>query len=130
MSTEKKRTIIAHFPSSTMAETAGKALREAGFSDVTVKRNTRYGISYDTQYNNAISNLAETLTGLTVYSAGTSNDDDRATRVLMGSDPSVSGFSARGYGLAGGSAFTLVTFATEDKIEDAVTIIKDNGGMV
>ena len=127
---DKERTIIAHFPSSTKAEAAGKALRAAGFSDITIKRNTRYGISYDTHYNNPVSNLAETLTGLTIYSTDMPNDENRAARVLMGSDPSVSGYSVHGYGLAGGKAFTLVTFATEDQIERAVAIIKENGGEV
>jgi hypothetical protein len=130
MPSTKGRTIIAHFPSSTKADNAAHALRQAGFTDITVKRNTRFGVSYDSHYNNPISNMAESLTGLTLYSTNHSNDQDRATRVLMGSDPSVSGFSARGYGLAGGSAFTLVTFAKEDQIEEAVSIIKENDGEV
>ena len=130
MASTTETTIISHFPSSTKAEAAGKALREAGFSDITIRRNTRYGISNDTHYDNPRSNLAETLTGLILYSADTSNDTNRPTRVLMGSDPSVSGFSARGYGLAGGNAFTLVVFAAADRVEDAVSLIKEYGGEV
>jgi hypothetical protein len=36
--------------------------------------------------------------------------------------------SDKGYGLAGGSAFTLVTFVPEDNFELAENIIKQNGG--
>lgn len=77
-----------------------------------------------------MSNLAETLTGLTVYSADTPNDENRAARVLMGADPSVSGYSARGYGLAGGYAFTLVAFVPDERVNEAVRIIEQNKGFV
>lgn len=126
----KERTIIAHFPSSTKAEAAKESLGSSGVTDVHIRRNTRFGISNDDVQNAAVSNLAETLTGLTIYSADTPNDENRAARVLMGADPSVSGVSARGYGLAGGHAFTLVAFAPEEKVEEAVRVIKEQGGEV
>jgi hypothetical protein len=123
------RTIIASFPSSTKAKTAAKALSEAGISDVHIKRNSRFGVTHDAKMNNPI-NQAETLTGLTLFSSNTSNDENSAARVLMAADPSVSGFSARGYGLAGGHAFTLVAFAPEERVDEAVGIIKQQGGDV
>ncbi|MPN53174.1 hypothetical protein SDC9_200838 [bioreactor metagenome] len=46
----------------------------------------------------------------------------------MGSDPSVSGYSTRGYGLAGGHAFTMVAFVPEEKVEEVAELIKENGG--
>jgi hypothetical protein len=128
--TTKERTIIAHFPSSTKAQAAVDALEAAGLADNHIRRNTRFGVSHDNVRNAAISNLAETLTGLTIYSADTPNDDNRAARVLMGADPSVSGYSARGYGLAGGSAFTLVSFVPEERVEEAVKIMESNDGTV
>lgn len=126
----KERTIIAHFPSSTKAQAAADALAAIGLTDNHIRRNSRYGVSHDNNRNNAISNLAETITGLTIYSADTSNAEKKEARVLMGADPSVSGNSARGYGMAGGGAFTLVSFVPENKEETAVSLIKANDGMV
>lgn len=126
----KERTIIAHFPSSSKAESAKQALASAGMSDVHIRRNSRFGVSNDNVQNNAISNLAETVTGLTVYSADTANDDNRASRVLMASDPSVSGFSARGTGLAGGHAFTVVAFVPPEREDEAVGMLKQYDGEV
>lgn len=127
----KEHTIIAHFPSSTKAQSAADALAAAGFSDNHIRRNTRFGVSQNAEINSAIANsTAETLTGLVLYSGNTPDDDNQAARVLMGSDPSVSGYSARGYGFAGGAAFTLVSFVPEASADKAATIIKEHGGDV
>ena len=125
----KERTIIATFPSSTKADAAVKALANAGLNDAHVKRSSRFGINNDAQMNNPV-NRAETLTGLTLFSTNTPKDENSSARILLAADPSVSGFSARGYGLAGGQAFTLVVFAPEERVEEAVTIIKQQGGDV
>lgn len=127
----KERTLVAHFPSSTKAEVVVKALYSAGLTDVHVKRNSRFGVSLDANMNDSLSlNYAETLTGLTVFSADTPNDENNAARILMGSDPSVSGYSARGYGMAGGHAFTMVAFIPEDRVEEVVRIIEQHGGEI
>lgn len=126
----RERTLIANFPSSTRAQQAAKALQASGYSDVHIRRNTRYGVSQDADRNDPISHQAESLAALTLFSTNATNDADQATRVLLGADPSVSGYSARGYGLAGGSAFTLVAFVDEAQVEQAVDIIKQNGGTI
>lgn len=127
----QERTLVAHFPSSTKAEVVVNTLYSAGLSDVHLKRNSRFGVSLDAQRNDSLSlNYAETLTGLTVFSADTPNDENNAARILMGSDPSVSGYSAKGYGMAGGHAFTLVAFVPEERVEEALDIIKQNGGEI
>jgi len=126
----KQQTIIAHFPSSTKAEAARKALSAIGLTDVHIRRNSRFGVTQDDNIDSAIAS-AETLTGLTLFSANTPNDGLTASsRVLMGADPSVSGFSMGGDGLAGGHAFTVVAFVPKSKVDDAVTIIKQNDGEV
>lgn len=124
------RTIIASFPSSGKARKASQALTAAGLSDVHIRRNSRFGVSQDADINDPISHGAESLAGLTLYSTNIPNDEASATRVLLAADPSVSGLSARGYGMAGGRAFTLVAFVQEPRVEEAVAIIKQNGGDV
>ncbi len=124
----EERTIIASFPSSSKARKAADALAGAGLTDVHIRRNSRYGVSQDTHINDPISHQAESLASLVLYSTNSPNDENQATKVLMGADPSVSGLS--GYGLAGGAAFTLVAFAPEARVDEAVGIIKDNGGDV
>ena len=126
----QERTIIASFPSSTKAQKAADALTAAGLGDVHLRRNSRYGVSQDAHINDPISHQAESLAGLVLYSANSPNDENQATKVLMGADPSVSGLSARGYGMAGGAAFTLVAFVPDPRVDEAVGIIKNNGGDV
>jgi hypothetical protein len=126
----QERTIIASFPSSTKARKAADALTAAGLDDVHIRRNSRYGVSQDAHISDPISHQAESLTGLVLYSANSPNDENQATKVLMGADPSVSGLSARGYGMAGGAAFTLVAFVPDPRVDEAVGIIKDSGGDV
>lgn len=125
----KEQTIISTFPSMTKAEAAKTALANAGLTDSSIKRSSRYGVSTDDEMDSAISS-AETLTGLTLFSANTSKESKTVERVLMGADPSVSGFSMSGNPLAGGHAFTLVVFAPPNRVDEAVTIIKQNGGEV
>lgn len=125
-----ERTIIASFPSSNKAAKAAEVLNDAGFTDVHIRRNTRFGVSQDAHYNNPISHQAESLTALTLYSTNASNDENSATRVLLGADPSVSGYSARGYGLSGGQAFVLIAFAPDEQVEQVVSLIKQQGGEV
>lgn len=126
----QERTIIASFPSSSKARTAADALAAAGLRDVHIRRNSRYGVSQDAHINDPISHQAESLASLVLYSTNSPNDENQATKVLMGADPSVSGLSARGYGLSGGAAFTLVAFVPEPRVEEAVGIIKQGGGDV
>lgn len=127
----QERTIIAHFPSSTKAEAVVNSLYSKGIKDVHVKRNSRFGVSLDATMNDSLAlNYAETLTGLTLFSADTPNDENNAARLLMGSDPSVSGYSSRGYGMAGGHAFTLVAFVPDEKVEEVEALIKQQGGEV
>lgn len=125
----QERTIIAQFPSSSKAEEVVNALYSKGVSDVHVKRNSRFGVSLDANMQDSLSsNYTETLTGLTVFSADTPDDENNSARILMGSDPSVSGYSGRGYGLAGGYAFTMVIFVPEEKVEEVAELIKQHGG--
>ena len=124
------RTVIASFPSSTKAEAAAESLTAAGLKDVSVRRNSRFGVTHDRDINDPVAHQAETLTGLTLYSANTPNDENAAVRVLMAADPSVSGYSALGYGLAGGEAFVLAAVVPEERVEEAAGIIKTHGGEV
>lgn len=126
---KKEQTIISYFPSSTKAQAAVDALTAAGINDTHIKRASRFGVTFDTERNDALSS-GETLTGLTLFSMSTSNESNATERVLQGADPSVSGMSSRGYGTAGGHAFSLITFVPESRVEEAVTIIKQNGGDV
>ncbi|HWR44597.1 hypothetical protein [Sporomusa sp.] len=127
---EKEQTIISYFPSSTKAQAAVDALAASGLHDNHIKRVSRFGVTFDTQRNDATANLAETLTGLTLFSMNTSNQSNESERVLMAADPSVSGMSSRGYGMAGGHAFSLIAFVPESRVEESVNIIKQNGGEV
>lgn len=124
-----ERSILSYFSSSNQAQKAVDALRSLGINEVQLDRVSRYGVESDREFNNPINN-AQSLTGLTLFSSGESENLDNNDRVLLGADPSSSGYGCTDYGVAGGRAF-LVTVVTNDKqVDKAVGIIKQNGGEV
>ncbi len=122
-----EHSILAYFPSSTSAQEAVKALKESGFSQVQLDRISRYGVSNDASYNNPIAGRAETLTGLTLFSANTGNLSENDTRILLGADPSVEGYVPPGYDDAGGKAFLVTLVTNEEEIDRASSILKEKG---
>ena len=124
-----ERSILAYFPTSTSANEAIQALKEAGVTEAQLDRVSRFGVSYDDNYNNPL-NQANTLTGLTLYSTNKDNFSDNDERILMAADPSGSGLSSEGYGIAGGKAFLVTVITGEGKLDQAVQILKDKGAYV
>lgn len=124
-----ERSILAYFPSSGKAQKAVDDLKSAGFDTVQLDRVSRYGVHNDAEINNAIAGRAGSMTGLTLFSAGNSPDDD-SERVLQGSDPSVSGFGSPDYGSAGGRAFLVTVVTNDEKVEQALSIARKRGGDV
>lgn len=123
-----ERSILSYFPSSSQAEKAAAALKSAGVEEVQVDRVSRFGVEIDENYNNPINN-AETITGPTLYSSD-SRLESADTRVLLGADPSVSGYGDTDYGTAGGKGFMVTAVTNEGKLDQAVDIIKQYGGTV
>jgi len=123
-----ERSILSYFPSSTKAQQAVDELRAAGINEVQLDRVSRYGDTNDATFNNPINN-AYTGTGPTLFSKENFSEDP-AKRVLMGADPSASGYGCHDYGTAGGRAFMVVVVTNEDKLDQAVQIIKQHDGMV
>lgn len=121
-----EKSILAYFPSSTLAQEAMEALKKEGITEVQLDRVSRFGVSYDDNYNNPL-NQANTLTGLTVYSTNNNNLSDNDERILMAADPSVSGMASEGYGQAGGKAFLLTIVTDEQHSNKAAAILKDKG---
>lgn len=120
--------ILSYFPSSSQAQKAVEALRDAGFTNVQLDRVSLYGVEIDAHYSNPV-NRAQTLTGPVLFS-GDKNEMDQDTRVLLGADPSVSGYGCEDYGTAGGRAFLVTVVAHEGEVGLAVDIIKQHGGEV
>jgi len=125
-----ERSILATFPSSTKARAARDDLAEAGVEEVQIDRLSRYGVDYNAQMNNPLAGQADTLTGLVLHSADTDQRYGGDARVLLAADPSVSGYSRLGYGMAGGMGFLLTAVTDETKLDQAVDIIKQHGGTV
>ncbi len=130
---KEERSIMAYFADSNSAQRAQKELKEAGISEMQIDRVSRYGTNTDAEINNAITGRP-TQTGLTIFSDKMLKLDEKGDevdrRVLLGSDPSVSGMAAEDYGVAGDKSF-LLTVVTSDEKEDAVRkIVKQNGGLV
>lgn len=121
-----ERSILAYFPTSNAAEEAMEALRIAGIKELQLDRVSKYGVSYDDNYNNPL-NQANTLTGLTLYSTNKDVFTDNDERILMGADPSVSGMAAVGYGSPGEKAFLVTIVTNDEKVDQAASILKSKG---
>jgi len=124
----KEQTIISYFFTEKKVKEAKQALACVGLEDVHIRKVSRFGVTNDRTQDNPISR-AETLTGLTLFSANTSKEENASTRVLLGADPSVSGISTSGNQMPG-PVFSLTAFVSEERVDEAVGILKQNGGQV
>lgn len=127
---EGEQSLLASFPSSTRAQECLVALKEAGFREVQLDRVGRFGVRFNDRNNNPLANQANTITGLTLYSADINPLVKTDTRALLGADPSVSGVGLNNYGVAGNEGFLLVVVTSKDRIAEARRIIKQHGGQV
>ncbi|MQL51111.1 hypothetical protein GFC01_02280 [Desulfofundulus thermobenzoicus] len=125
-----ERSILAYFPSSNAARRAVEELKAAGYEIVGLDRVSRFGVEDDAEVNYAVAGRAETITGLTLFSAGIDSLANSDSRVLKAADPSVSGYGAHDYGVAGGRAFLVTVVTGGDRVQPAVAILEKHGGQV
>jgi hypothetical protein len=123
-----ERSILSYFTSSRQAQKAVAALHDAGFINVQLDRVSRFGGGLDAYYNSPL-NKAQTITGPVLFS-GDVYGIDQDTRVLLGADPSVSGYGYQDYGLGGGRDFLVTVVTREELLEQAAHIIKQHDGMM
>jgi len=124
-----ERSILSYFSASDQAQKAIDALKKAGINEVRLDRVSRYGAVPDKEYNNPINN-AQSLTGITMFSSETNEITGSDAGVLLGADPSASGYGCADYGVAGGRAFLVTVVTNEKQLDKAVEIIKQHGGEV
>ncbi|MGI9859838.1 hypothetical protein SDD30_00460 [Moorella naiadis] len=125
-----ERSLLAYFPSSTRAQEAINALKEAGISEVQFDRVGRFGTRYNDQYNNPLANQANTITGLSLYSADINPLIKTDTRALLAADPSVSGVGLKNYGVAGNEGFLVTIVTSPDQVATAREIVEAHGGQL
>lgn len=121
-----ERSILAYFRSSDDAQRAAEELKNLSYENVQVDRISRYGVNHDDEYNNPIMGRAETITGLTLYSANFDRFVDSNGRVLLSSDPSVSGFA--GVELAGEESFLVAVVTGDAGAGPAENVLRKHGG--
>lgn len=121
------RSLLAYFPSSTRAESAVQELKSMGITEVSLDRISRYGDNANAELNNPL-NDAETLTGLTLFSANTSRLMNADARILMSADPSNYAMAADNYGVAGGKAFLVTAVTTDEMGDKAARVMEKHGG--
>jgi len=128
---KNERSILAFFPSSTMAQKAVEALKNAGLvpdeGNIQIDQISKFGVINDSEYNNPVNN-ALTLHGPTLYSNSAGIDD--GLNPLLAANDTEMGRGINSDNLAGGESFMLTLMTTHDKVERAVAIIKSNGGRV
>lgn len=122
-----EHSILAYFPSTEKALDAAGALKSMGISDVQVDRVSRFGVTTDEKYNDPIAGQAESLTGLTLFSGSADQSVDNDSRILMGADPSVEGYTSSEYGLAGGKSFLVTIVTNEENLDAATQLLKEKG---
>lgn len=122
--------ILGYFSTRGDAETTRDTLKEMGFDAVQIDRVSRYGVAFDSDFNNPVGGQAESQTGLTLYSADRDRFADSDVRVLEGADPSNYAMASTGYGLSGGKSFLLTAVVPDPEVSNVVNIIKRHGGTV
>ncbi|NLB88177.1 MAG: hypothetical protein GX790_02970 [Syntrophomonadaceae bacterium] len=125
-----ERSILAYFSSSANAEKALKELKKAGIpideGSIAIDRISRYDMRMNNEINSPI-NSAVTLSGPVLYS---SSSPDEGPNPLLAASDSVSGIGNPDAGAAGGTSFLLTVVTREEIVEEAIKIIKENGGRV
>ncbi|MCG0276907.1 MAG: hypothetical protein L5656_00015 [Thermanaeromonas sp.] len=125
---EGEQALLAYFSSNRSAQEAVLALKKAGFRTAQLDRVGRFGVRFNDQYNNPVANQANTITGLTLYSADVNPQVKTDTRALLGADPSVSGMGLHDYGVAGSESFLVTVVVPENRAGEAKKIIEEHGG--
>jgi hypothetical protein len=123
-----ERSIFAYFPSPDLAQKAATALKDAGFHALQIDRISRHGAEANASLDNPL-NRSLSIAGITIYSDGGETMSD-SERVLLASGPSSSGYGNPEAGIAGGKAFLLTLVTPEERVAEAVRIIKNHGGEV
>ncbi len=125
----EERSILAYFSSNDSAQKASEELKAKGYNTVQVDRISRYGVNNNPEINSAIAGNASSNTGLSLYSSE-AGDISVNERILLGSDPSVSGYGSNDYGIAGGKAFLVTVVTNEGSVEQATKILKKHGAKI
>jgi len=127
---KNEHSILGFFPSSTKAQDAIEALKKANLASegsVQLDQVSRFGVVNDSEYNNPINN-AITLHGPTIYSNSAGIDD--GLNPLLAANDTEMGRGINNDNLAGGEAFMVTLVTSEDKVEQAVALMKASGGRV
>lgn len=127
---KNEHSILAYFPSSTKAEQAMQELQKAGLVPgegyMQIDRVSQFGVTNDSDYNSPINN-AITNHGPTLYSNSEGVDD--GANPLLAAMPSASGMAGSNP-WTGGAAFLVTLVTNSNQVEQAVAIMKANGGNV
>lgn len=116
--------ILAYFESIDRAETVKDVLQSKGIETIQIDRISEVPTEVRGEFNNPIANQGNSLAALTNTEGNNLGAD---VGVLLAASPASSGYG----GDPVGSRNVLMTIVTsEDKIEDAVEVIKQNEGMV
>jgi len=128
---KNEHSILGFFPSVAMANNAMESLKKAKLvpseDSIQVDQVSRFGIVNDSEYNNPINN-ALTLHGLTIYSNSMGIGD--GANPLLAANDTEAGRGINNDNLAGGESFMLTLVTSADNIEQAVALMKANGGRV
>lgn len=125
-----EHSIIATFPNGKTAQTAKEALLAAGINKVQVDRIGRFGVNEDAQYNNPLASQASSQTELVLRSSDADQAIVNSARVLLASDPSVSGYAVENEDAPGKSNFLLTVVTNNSQLNQALKIIKVHHGEV
>jgi len=124
-----ERSVFSYFRSHNKVKEAAIELINSGFKTVQVDRVSRFGVNLNSEINNPVAGGAKTITGLTLYSADTSSTVNTDQRVLLSSDPSVSGM-ADDYDEVDLGPFLLLAAVPEEEVQRVVGIIEKYDGRV
>lgn len=119
-----ERSILSYFATSRQALGAEKILKELGYKTLQIDRVSSYPTGLpDPTMHNPVSGQIRSQSNLVL---GAELGDDAA--LLASADPSVSGMSAN-Y-MPGNYSFLLTVVTEDERVKQAVAVIKKHGGFV
>ncbi len=111
-----EKSILAYFSTDTSAENAAKTLKEKGYDNIQTDQISRF--PNQNLYNRNNVNLSSMVLDNTTY--------DRSLGPLLAADPAVNGMGV-GYDQPGGTSFLLTLVTVDNKVQEAVQVLKDHG---
>lgn len=122
-----ERSILASFKAWEEGHEATVALKRAGFETVQIDRVSHYGVDPEADRHRPVLGDASSLAGSVLWGHEKNMSSD-SVRILLAATPEASGMS--GDGVMDGYNVLVTVVTTEERLDEAVDLLKRHGARV